>query len=202
MLDFPSSPQVDDRFPDPPIAGVPVWTWDGETWRRGGGAGGPAFEPDTTGSGDVFVLQQAPTINQPRIIGVTDNSNAAPGEVGEYIESGVPVGTQITSFSLLATLTLSRGDWDVWGRVNVIGAQGGARAFTSVTIYFDFEFNPSTPNFRSNDIGLTWLTVPISPQRVLVGFDGQTVSLYASATYPTFIPSTDAGSFIAARRVR
>jgi hypothetical protein len=32
MLDFPSSPSTGQKYPAPPIDGVPVYTWDGEKW--------------------------------------------------------------------------------------------------------------------------------------------------------------------------
>jgi hypothetical protein len=31
-LDFPASPTVGQKYPQPPVAGVPVYTWDGEKW--------------------------------------------------------------------------------------------------------------------------------------------------------------------------
>lgn len=42
MLDFPSSPAINERFPSPPIPGVPTWYWDGQKWRPIGGGGGGA----------------------------------------------------------------------------------------------------------------------------------------------------------------
>jgi hypothetical protein len=35
MLDFPASPTVGQKFPVPPTAGMPVYTWDGEKWTTG-----------------------------------------------------------------------------------------------------------------------------------------------------------------------
>jgi hypothetical protein len=32
MLDFPSAPTNGQKYPQPPVAGVPVYTWDGEKW--------------------------------------------------------------------------------------------------------------------------------------------------------------------------
>jgi len=32
MLDFPSSPSVGDKYPQPPVDGVNTYTWDGEKW--------------------------------------------------------------------------------------------------------------------------------------------------------------------------
>ena len=53
--------------------------------------------------------------------GVTNGSNAAAGEIGEFVQvgpvSGGPLGSA-TVFNLTA-LSLSAGDWDVWGFVNL-----------------------------------------------------------------------------------
>lgn len=32
-LDFPTSPTVGQTYPSPPVAGVPVYTWNGVTWN-------------------------------------------------------------------------------------------------------------------------------------------------------------------------
>jgi hypothetical protein len=32
MLDFPSAPTFAQKYPQPPVPGVPVYTWDGEKW--------------------------------------------------------------------------------------------------------------------------------------------------------------------------
>ena len=32
-LDFPNSPIVGQQYPSPPIAGTPVWVWNGQTWN-------------------------------------------------------------------------------------------------------------------------------------------------------------------------
>lgn len=79
---------------------------------------GVSFDPTTTGSGNTFVLQQGPTINQPRVMGITDGSNAATGEVEEYLRVDIPM-EQISSGGgwtrMPNTLTLSPGDWEVEG---------------------------------------------------------------------------------------
>jgi hypothetical protein len=37
-LDFPSSPANGDKYPVPAVAGLPVYTWDGEKWTTVGGS--------------------------------------------------------------------------------------------------------------------------------------------------------------------
>lgn len=41
MLDFPNTPAVGATFPDPPVAGLPVWRWDGDRWVTVGRADAP-----------------------------------------------------------------------------------------------------------------------------------------------------------------
>jgi hypothetical protein len=38
MLDFPNAPTVGQKYPQPPVTGVPVYTWDGQKWTTVGGA--------------------------------------------------------------------------------------------------------------------------------------------------------------------
>jgi hypothetical protein len=47
-LDFPASPTVGQKYPSPAVAGVPVYSWDGEKWTTLGGAIG------STGASDVI----------------------------------------------------------------------------------------------------------------------------------------------------
>jgi hypothetical protein len=46
-LDFPSSPTVGQKYPQPPVSGQPVYTWDGEKWTTYGGALATGGSPAT-----------------------------------------------------------------------------------------------------------------------------------------------------------
>lgn len=50
-LVFPNSPTLNERFPDPPIPDVPVWTWDGEKWRLTAMGGGGEVPPPQISTG-------------------------------------------------------------------------------------------------------------------------------------------------------
>lgn len=76
-----------------------------------------------------------PTVNQPNIVGVTTNSSAAAGSVGEVISSVIAAASAITLTTTVAanitSISLTAGDWDVWGLVhqtngglNITQAQG------------------------------------------------------------------------------
>ena len=96
------------------------------------------FTVNITGIGR-FVLQHLPvinqpTINQPRLIGVTDGSDAAPGEVGEYI---VARRDDLATFCNgswyhVTGLTLSPGDWDVQAQAYTIVGSGNLENFAIV----------------------------------------------------------------------
>ncbi len=77
--------------------------------------------PPSTGTGSL-VYNTAPTINQPNIVGVTNASNAAAGSVGEIISSVIANASSVTmtsnSSTNLTTISLTAGDWDVWGNIN------------------------------------------------------------------------------------
>lgn len=50
-------------------------------------------------------------------VGVTDGSEAAAGQVGEYLTASGSVALATGSAAVVASLTLSPGDWDVSGNV-------------------------------------------------------------------------------------
>src|SRR5215831_1419762 len=91
-LDFPNSPTTGQQFN--PAGSNTVWQYDGTKWLPIGKSIMP--------------------------MGVTDGSNAAAGQVGEFLTvnspvniAGLPVGSWFTSASM--ALSLTAGDWDVWG---------------------------------------------------------------------------------------
>jgi len=88
-----------------------------------GGTGGTS----STGSGNV-VLANSPTISTPDLVGVIDASNAAAGSVGQVISSTISSGSAV-SFSNgidkdVTSITLTAGDWDVFGNVTFISSGG------------------------------------------------------------------------------
>lgn len=147
--------------------GAQLYLWDGAQWvitvnQPGGGGGGGGAEPPfgppemtgTTGSGTTFVLQQAPTINQPRLVGVTDGSDAQPGEIGEYLytdgdtSAGLNLPVTAGDWDLIATLTTSS---DVTGfpfmdrsRFNFSGS-GTIQSLANLGFFFTIAFQLSEP---------------------------------------------------------
>jgi hypothetical protein len=98
MLTFPQNPALDALFPLTVAPGQRQWRWDGVKWVRVGGDGGGNM-------------------------GVTDGSNAGPGEVGEVITvtQAYDVGTSGETLTG-ATLPLQPGDWQLSGHFHFVTA--------------------------------------------------------------------------------
>src|SRR5215831_6673656 len=92
-LDFPNSPTTGQQFN--PAGSNTVWQYDGTKWLPIGKSIMP--------------------------MGVTDGSNAAAGQVGEYRSTVVLQGAAITitssAWSPTMSLPLTAGDWDLWGEI-------------------------------------------------------------------------------------
>jgi len=60
------------------------------------------------------------------IVGVTDASNSAAREVGEFVQSIILQASAVTMTNVTAanvtSISLSAGDWDVWGNISAVGA--------------------------------------------------------------------------------
>lgn len=69
-----------------------------------------------------LITSSQPTINQPNIVGVTTNSNASAGSVGEFVSSVVASGAAISlttnTPANITSISLTAGDWNVWGNVS------------------------------------------------------------------------------------
>lgn len=83
-------------------------------------AGGVPIWVAYTGTG-APVLGTSPTITTPNTVGTATNNNAAAGSVGEFISSVIASGGAVTQLSNaasdLTSISLTAGDWDVWGNV-------------------------------------------------------------------------------------
>lgn len=86
-----------------------------------------------TGTGS-YVKSTSPTITTPNIIGVTDASNASAGSVGEYVSSTIAAGSAVSILNAtsktITSISLTAGDWDVWGELIITGA--ATTKFTSL----------------------------------------------------------------------
>lgn len=100
--------------------GLPV-----STGLTGAGTGVvTALGQAVTGSGGI-ALATSPTLTTPNIVGITNASNAAGGSVGEFPAANT-AGTSMTSTTATncTAVSLTAGDWDVWGTVSFVPAAG------------------------------------------------------------------------------
>jgi hypothetical protein len=67
-------------------------------------------------------------ISASNAVGVTDGSNATPGNIGEYISATLASGSAITvitsAFNDITTISLTAGDWDVEGNIEMTNTGG------------------------------------------------------------------------------
>lgn len=151
----------------------------------------------------VVGIPGAGSVSSGAIRGVTDGSDAKAGIVGEYLTntgSGVALTTAVGAN--IATVTLTPGDWDVWG---------------NVAIQPDGTANMTLMNGSISSTSATAAGVPYNTQRALAfpTNSNQTVAGIArrfnvTVNTPVYLVATcafsggavTASGFIAARRVR
>ena len=80
-----------------------------------------------------LITGSQPTINQPNIVGTTTNDSASAGSVGEFISSVIASGSSVSLSNGIAknltSISLTAGDWDVWGNVYLVSG-GNANVIT------------------------------------------------------------------------
>lgn len=177
MLDFPSSGLVAGTTTYTGPSGQ-EWLWDGVKWTAvGGGGGGGASGPQ---------------------MGVTDGSNAAPGEIGEYLSTWVFSG-------LPASMAVTAGDWDI--TATLLRAPGGTTAPMN-ELLFAFSGTGTIKGPSGSDVSL--LRIAMDPQwywilsitmhgRLLASTAG---NLTVREMYGTSGAEYGDGIFISARRMR
>jgi hypothetical protein len=142
------------------------------------------------------------------VVGVTNGSNAPAGAIGEYISSTILVGSAIfltaNTPTNITSISLTAGDWDVWGNVCISDtAQSqtqvvGWTSSVSATV-------PTIPNggafFQHFFLAgsLVDVAIPVGIQRVSIA---STTTFYLSTSVGFTAGTNSAYGFIGARRVR
>lgn len=137
------------------------------------------------------------------IVGTTANNNASAGSVGEYVTAtGTSVSLASATPTNITSISLTAGDWDVWG--NVQFAPGSGASFTAIVagINTTSSMMPSVPlssviNAAFNS--QTGQAMPAPMQRILVS-STTTVYLVAQGTFSG--GTTSANGILQARRRR
>lgn len=144
------------------------------------------------------------------IVGTVTNNSAAAGYVGEYISSTVLQGSSVnipgTGMTVdITSISLSAGDWDVWGN---IWTDPGAGTTTSSISGWINTTSVAAPTAPGNGARVT------HPYAVPASFDAglfvgmarfslaSTTTVYLSGTASFAVSTLDFFGFIGARRVR
>ncbi len=162
------------------------------------------FSPSSSTGSGIAVRNTAPTINQANIVGVTNGSNATAGSVGEFISSVIPNASSVSissnSGSNVTSISLTAGEWLVWGNVNfkglgsVINQMIAWVSTTSATL-------PDT-SLYNNYVSTALLTnTGIQAPYVRISVSG-TTTVYLSCFLGNTSGSGTANGGIYARRVR
>jgi hypothetical protein len=120
---------------------LPVSLANGGTGQSLSAVNSAVFSTTSGGAAQLSTtLPPALNVPQPNIVGVTTNSNAAAGSVGEFVFSVITAASAVTATNNVATdvtsISLTAGDWDVWGNIwwpNVGTTASNLEAWTSAT---------------------------------------------------------------------
>lgn len=170
------------------------------------GSTSPTLVTPTLGAASATSLSFSSTSG---IIGTTTNNNAAAGSVGELLSSTVLVGAAVAMTSTVSnditSVSLTAGDWDVWGIVNASAAAGTTTSIVSGWISQTSATPPTAPN--GGAYAYLNLVVPSTEPTYL--YVGQmrislagTTTVYLSANITFAVSTLAAFGFIGARRVR
>lgn len=173
------------------------------------GAGTDVFTVDV--SGNVVANGSLTTSQTAGIIGTTTNNDAAAGSVGQLIETIVLVGSAVamtsTTSVTIASVSLTAGDWDVWGEFWTSPASGTITTKVQAAISLTNNTLPTAPATNTSlniltgitSAGTESITIPVASCRQSLS---GTTTIYLVAN-TTFSVSTMGGyGKISARRRR
>jgi hypothetical protein len=144
------------------------------------------------------------------IVGTTTNDNASAGNVGEIISSTVLAGSAVAlTTSVTANITsisLTAGDWDVWGNIAFVGAGGASSTIYQAAINTTSATLPTAP--ASGAYGVLTLPSGASNATQIMQAGQQRLSLASTTTVYLVASTVFAGGtctgygYIGARRRR
>lgn len=152
----------------------------------------------------VFTTVSATTISPVNITGTNTNNNAAAGSVGEIIEAlGTAVSLTSVTNANLTSISLTAGDWDVWGNVQFTPAAGTtmaelAAAISSTSATFPV-FGAGYTDFILPFTASSQQRFPVSMKRVSLA---STTTIYLVGFANFSVSTLQATGYIGARRVR
>ena len=157
----PASPQVGQLWFDGVGGQTYVWVQDANSsqWVIANNAQGAAGPPGPAGAAGPNTMP----------MGVTDGSVAAPGRVGEVMSSIVNSGVALSNSvqTQIASITLTPGDWDVFGEVWVSGTAAGINIGAYISIVGNGSAGSAALNTSNTvlilPIGTGFNIVPVCP---------------------------------------
>lgn len=157
-----------------------------------------------SGSAEVFITMRAEDV----LAGTSTNDNAAAGYIGEVIESTVLVGSAVALTSNVVanvtSISLTAGDWDVWGNVALSPGGGTTCSKIVVSISTTSATEPTIPN--GGALALTNFSSSAANDVVSAGFRRISVSgtttVYLTARIIFAVSTMSAYGYLGARRAR
>ncbi len=170
-------------------------------------SGGVPSIGNTVGAG---LIMPSITFNSTSgIIGTTTNDNAAAGSVGSLVESEILVGSAVsltsTTAANITSISLTAGDWDVWG--NCVFLPDASTPLTSIISWISTTSAtlPTLPNAGAESLIGTSMTVGTA-QALTAGSKrlslSATTTVYLSCRAVFTISTATAYGYIGARRRR
>lgn len=144
------------------------------------------------------------------IVGTTTNDNAAAGSVGQIIESTVLVGSAVSLTSGIAanitSISLTAGDWNVWGSLALALNAATIVTQVSASITDVSATNPTAPNAGARSVsrntsGSTGGTI-VQPTGMRRYSLASTTTIYLVADVNFTVNTCDGYGYLGARRVR
>lgn len=171
------------------------------------GATSPTLVTPTLGAATATTVTFSPTTGG--IVGTTTNNNTDAGNVGEFVSSTIAAGSAIslttTVSANITSISLTAGDWDVWG--TVLCVTGGASTLSRLN--GSLSTTSATQPAPSADGGAFVSTYMSMGASLLAGLPCGQIRLSLSGTTTvylvvnaTFTSTATAYGYIAARRVR
>jgi len=141
--------------------------------------------------------------------GTNTNDSAASGDIGEFIESEILSGSAVSVTSGVAkditSISLTAGDWDVWGTVTTSPAGGTTSSLIVGWISTTSATLPTNPN-KGAEFGSSVsvpaggaMTAPVGMRRLLLS---TTTTTYLSCFISFAVSTMSAYGYIGARRRR
>jgi len=182
---------------------LPVSLANGGTGQSLSSVNSAVFSTTSGGAAQLSAtLPAALTIPQPNTVGTTTNNNAAAGSVGEFVSSVIASGSAV-SYSTgtpkdMTSISLTAGDWDVWG--NIFFIVGGAMTASNGWISATSATLPDVSlavGINVTGLGSSGFTMPM--QRFSLS---GTTTIYISAQFTFSTSTVTACGGIYARRIR